>query len=87
MDEYIDHWYIHKTIHDYVEHFPQWWKPLVAARPQHAVIVMDARTLEDHTFAVQQQSMDAPLQRAHTKGPCGQRRRSISRQTGCGCAP
>ena len=26
MDEYIDHWYIHKTIHDYVEHFPQWWK-------------------------------------------------------------
>ena len=26
MDEYIDHWYIHKTIHDYVEYFPQWWK-------------------------------------------------------------
>ncbi len=26
MDEYIDHWYIHKTMHDYVEHFDQWWK-------------------------------------------------------------
>ncbi len=26
MDEYIDHWYIHKTIYDYVEYFPQWWK-------------------------------------------------------------
>ncbi|MBQ8136397.1 MAG: glycoside hydrolase family 2, partial [Clostridia bacterium] len=26
MDEYIDHWYIHKTMHDYVEHFDTWWK-------------------------------------------------------------
>ena len=26
MDEYIDHWYIHKTLHDYVEHFDKWWK-------------------------------------------------------------
>ena len=26
MDEYIDHWYIHKTQHDYVEHFDQWWR-------------------------------------------------------------
>jgi beta-galactosidase len=26
MDEYIDHWYIHKTIHDYVEHFDAWWR-------------------------------------------------------------
>ena len=26
MDEYIDHWYIHKTLHDYVEHFDEWWK-------------------------------------------------------------
>ena len=26
MDEYIDHWYIHKTLHDYVEHFDAWWK-------------------------------------------------------------
>lgn len=26
MDEYIDHWYIHKTEHDYVEHFVNWWR-------------------------------------------------------------
>ena len=26
MDEYIDHWYIHKTLHDYVEYFDVWWK-------------------------------------------------------------
>lgn len=26
MDEYIDHWYIHKTEYDYVEHFKKWWK-------------------------------------------------------------
>lgn len=26
MDEYVDHWYIHKTKYDYVEHFMQWWK-------------------------------------------------------------
>ena len=26
MDEYIDHWYIHKTYHDYVEFFEEWWK-------------------------------------------------------------
>ena len=26
MDEYIDHWYIHKTLHDYVEFFDAWWK-------------------------------------------------------------
>ncbi len=26
MDEYIDHWYIHKTHHDYVEFFEQWWR-------------------------------------------------------------
>ncbi len=26
MDEYIDHWYIHKTEHDYVEHFADWWR-------------------------------------------------------------
>ena len=25
MDEYIDHWYIHKTEYDYVEFFDQWW--------------------------------------------------------------
>ena len=26
MDEYIDHWYIHKTLHDYVEFFDEWWR-------------------------------------------------------------
>lgn len=26
MDEYIDHWYIHKTEYDYVDHFANWWK-------------------------------------------------------------
>ena len=26
MDEYIDHWYIHKTLHDYVEYFDEWWR-------------------------------------------------------------
>lgn len=26
MDEYIDHWYIHKTEYDYVNFFDQWWK-------------------------------------------------------------
>ena len=25
MDEYIDHWYIHKTEHDYVDYFDDWW--------------------------------------------------------------
>ena len=25
MDEYIDHWYIHKTEYDYVDHFNDWW--------------------------------------------------------------
>ena len=26
MDEYIDHWYIHKTQHDYVDYFMDWWQ-------------------------------------------------------------
>ncbi len=26
MDEYIDHWYIHKTEYDYVTHFDEWWR-------------------------------------------------------------
>ena len=26
MDEYIDHWYIHKTQYDYVDYFMDWWK-------------------------------------------------------------
>ena len=25
MDESIDHWYIHKTEHDYVDYFDDWW--------------------------------------------------------------
>lgn len=26
MDEYIDHWYIHKTQYDYVDYFKDWWQ-------------------------------------------------------------
>lgn len=26
MDEYIDHWYIHKTEYDYVNYFNDWWR-------------------------------------------------------------
>ena len=26
MDEYIDHWYIHKTEYDYVPYFMDWWR-------------------------------------------------------------
>lgn len=26
MDEYIDHWYIHKTEYDYVQYFEEWWR-------------------------------------------------------------
>ncbi len=26
MDEYIDHWYIHKTMYDYVDFFDAWWR-------------------------------------------------------------
>ena len=26
MDEYIDHWYIHKTQYDYAAYFTDWWK-------------------------------------------------------------
>lgn len=26
MDEYIDHWYIHKTEYDYVKYFEKWWR-------------------------------------------------------------
>ena len=26
MDEYIDHWYIHKTMYDYVDYFNDWWR-------------------------------------------------------------
>ncbi len=30
MDEYIDHWYIHKTAHDYVDYFEDWWETDIA---------------------------------------------------------
>ncbi len=30
MDEYIDHWYIHKTEYDYVPYFDKWWKQDIA---------------------------------------------------------
>lgn len=30
VDEYIDHWYIHKTVYDYVDHFYDWWKQDIA---------------------------------------------------------
>ena len=30
MDEYIDHWYIHKTEYDYVPYFYKWWKQDIA---------------------------------------------------------
>lgn len=26
LDEYIDHWYIHKTEYDYVPYFEKWWR-------------------------------------------------------------
>lgn len=26
LDEYIDHWYIHKTEYDYVKYFEKWWR-------------------------------------------------------------
>lgn len=44
MDEYIDHWYIHKTQHDYVEHFDQWWredlKDMVNKDRNHPSVIM-----------------------------------------------
>ncbi len=44
MDEYIDHWYIHKTQHDYVDHFDQWWRQdiadMVAKDKAHPCVVL-----------------------------------------------
>ena len=44
LDEYIDHWYIHKTIHDYVDYFPDWWrqdlKDMVDKDYNHPSVVM-----------------------------------------------
>lgn len=44
MDEYIDHWYIHKTAHDYVKYFDEWWKQdlkdMVEKDYNHPCVVM-----------------------------------------------
>lgn len=44
MDEYIDHWYIHKTQHDYVDHFDEWWRrdleDMVAKDRNHPSVVL-----------------------------------------------
>ena len=44
MDEYIDHWYIHKTEYDYVEHFDQWWhqdlRDMVEKDYNHPCVIM-----------------------------------------------
>ncbi|MCH9276775.1 DUF4982 domain-containing protein [Bifidobacterium amazonense] len=44
MDEYIDHWYIHKTRHDYVDRFDRWWRQdladMVAKDRNHPSVIM-----------------------------------------------
>ena len=44
MDEYIDHWYIHKTQHDYVDYFDEWWRrdleDMVAKDRNHPSVVL-----------------------------------------------
>lgn len=44
MDEYIDHWYIHKTEYDYVDYFQGWWKKdladMVAKDYNHPCVIM-----------------------------------------------
>jgi beta-galactosidase len=44
VDEYIDHWYVHKTQHDYVEHFDAWWRrdleDMVRKDVNHPSVVM-----------------------------------------------
>lgn len=44
MDEYIDHWYIHKTQYDYVDYFSQWWredlKDMVMKDRNHPSVIM-----------------------------------------------
>lgn len=39
MDEYIDHWYIHKTEYDYVNYFKQWWKKDLADMVARTTII------------------------------------------------
>lgn len=44
MDEYIDHWYIHKTEYDYVDYFKKWWKKdladMVSKDYNHPCVIM-----------------------------------------------
>lgn len=44
MDEYIDHWYIHKTEYDYVQHFDSWWRQdlsdMVAKDYNHPSVIL-----------------------------------------------
>lgn len=44
MDEYIDHWYIHKTEYDYVEYFKDWWRKdladMVAKDYNHPCVIL-----------------------------------------------
>lgn len=44
MDEFVDCWYIHKTVHDYVDDFAQWWKKdldaMVAKDYNHPCVIL-----------------------------------------------
>ena len=44
MDEYIDHWYIHKNQYDYVEFFDEWWhqdlRDMVDKDYNHPCVIM-----------------------------------------------
>ena len=44
LDEYADQWYIHKTIHDYAEYLPKWWRrdlaDMVAKDFNHPSVIM-----------------------------------------------
>ncbi len=44
VDEYIDHWYIHKTQHDYVQYFNEWWqqdlRDMVMKDRNHPSVIM-----------------------------------------------
>ena len=46
MDEYIDHWYIHKTKYDYVEFFDRFWKQdmtdMVDKDYNHPGVILDS---------------------------------------------
>jgi beta-galactosidase len=44
LDEYVDHWYVHKTQHDYAEHVEAWWRrdldELVRKDANHPSVIM-----------------------------------------------